>query len=143
MTIELSKIKALNAHLRFKVSDVEQSIEFYKKMFGVEPVEVKTACAKFRVPNPPLNFTLNQVSPGNIVLAHLGIQLASTQELTAMRDRWIERGLVIYDEMNGDYNLAFQNKIGIHDPDGNGWQFFTIPENGFVETSIYNVFGKN
>lgn len=54
-------VQALKAHLAINLRDVEQSIEFYKKLFGVEPSKVRTGYAKFNVENPPLNFTLNQV----------------------------------------------------------------------------------
>ncbi|HKP70767.1 MAG TPA: VOC family protein, partial [Pyrinomonadaceae bacterium] len=55
-----TQINSLKAHLAINVKDVETSIEFYKKMFGIEPSKVRTGYAKFDVSNPPLNFTLNQ-----------------------------------------------------------------------------------
>ena len=40
--------------------NVGASIEFYGKLFGIEPCKVRTGYAKFDVENPPLNFTLNE-----------------------------------------------------------------------------------
>ena len=54
-------VVALKAHVAINVRNVERSIEFYRKMFGIEPSKVRTGYAKFDVQNPPLNFTLNQV----------------------------------------------------------------------------------
>ena len=51
-------VNALKAHLALNVSDVTESIEFYRKLFGIEPSKVRTGYAKFDVQNPPLNFTL-------------------------------------------------------------------------------------
>lgn len=133
MPVEITKIRALNAHLRFNVGDLERSIEFYQKMFGVEPDAVRTGCAKFKVSNPPLNLTLNQVSPGQLAPMSLGIQISSARELKAMRDRWIELGLIVCGEKNGGDCPASQNKIRINDPDGNGWRFFAASEDGFAE----------
>ncbi|HEY5837553.1 MAG TPA: VOC family protein, partial [Pyrinomonadaceae bacterium] len=58
-------VNALKAHLALNVNDVTESIEFYRKLFGIEPSKVRTGYAKFDVQNPPLNFTLNQGSVPN------------------------------------------------------------------------------
>ena len=42
-------VQALKAHLALNVKDVERSIEFYKKLFGIEPSKVRTGYAKFNV----------------------------------------------------------------------------------------------
>ena len=84
-----NQINTLKAHLAINVSDVEQSIGFYKKMLGIEPSKVRTGYAKFDVANPPLNFTLNQVPfTGKGALSHLGIQVATTDDVVAMKTRW-------------------------------------------------------
>src|SRR5687767_2760967 len=93
-------VKVLRAHLALNVKDVGRSIEFYKKMLGIEPSKVRTGYAKFDVQNPPLNFTLNQVPFGERgALSHLGLQVASTEDVLATRERWPEAGLVTRDEM--------------------------------------------
>src|SRR5215217_7278393 len=93
-------VRALKAHLAINVKSVEESIEFYKKMLGLEPVKVRRGYAKFDVHNPPLNLTLNQVPFGERgALSHLGIQLNSTEDVLAMRENWQEQGLLTRDEM--------------------------------------------
>jgi catechol 2,3-dioxygenase-like lactoylglutathione lyase family enzyme len=42
-----AEINTLKAHLAINVSNVERSIDFYKKMFGIEPSKVRTGYAKF------------------------------------------------------------------------------------------------
>ena len=74
-TVSGSEVSALKAHLALNVKSVEQSIQFYRKMFGIEPSKVRTGYAKFDVHNPPLNLALNEgpvTSRG--ALSHLGIQ---------------------------------------------------------------------
>ena len=93
-------VQALKAHLAINVRNVEQSIEFYKKLLGIEPAKVRRGYAKFDVQNPPLNFTLNQHQFGERgALSHLGIQVASTDDVMATRERWLEAGLLTRDEM--------------------------------------------
>ena len=120
-------INTLKAHLAINVRDVEQSIEFYKKLFGIEPLKVRTGYAKFDVANPPLNFTLNQV-PFNEsgALSHLGIQVSTTDDVIAMRDAWKANGLLPREEMQTTCCYALQDKAWVHDPDGNEWEVFVV-----------------
>jgi catechol 2,3-dioxygenase-like lactoylglutathione lyase family enzyme len=134
MTTETRKIETLKAHLAINVRDVEQSIEFYKKMFGIEPSKIRTGYAKFDVANPPLNFTLNQVSFGERgALSHMGIQVASTEDVLAMREQWHQQGLITRDEMQTDCCYATQDKTWVYDPDGNEWEVFVVLKDNLPE----------
>ncbi len=116
------------------VSDVENSIDFYKKMFGIEPSKVRTGYAKFDVQNPPLNLTLNQgLVSGQGALSHLGIQVVGTEDVIALRDQWKERGLVPREEMQTTCCYALQDKAWVNDPDGNEWEVFTVIEDNLAE----------
>jgi catechol 2,3-dioxygenase-like lactoylglutathione lyase family enzyme len=127
-------INTLKAHLAINVRDVEQSIEFYKKLFGIEPLKVRTGYAKFDVANPPLNFTLNQVPfDGSGALSHLGIQVASTDDVIAMRDGWKASGLLPREEMQTTCCYALQDKGWVHDPDGNEWEVFVVLKDNLSE----------
>ncbi|HZG17282.1 MAG TPA: ArsI/CadI family heavy metal resistance metalloenzyme [Candidatus Bathyarchaeia archaeon] len=114
------------AHIGLNVSNLEKSIEFYRKLFGADPVKVKPEYAKFLLETPGLNFTLNlrdEVS-GNQV-GHFGIQVESTEEVVAHKKRLEDNGILSqYDEMNTTCCYALQDKFWIHDPDGNEWEFF-------------------
>ena len=131
-----TSINTLKAHLAINVRNVEQSIDFYKKMLGIEPSKVRTGYAKFDVQNPPLNLTLNQVPfTDRGALSHLGIQVASTGDVLAQRERWIAAGLVTRDEMQTNCCYAKQDKTWVHDPDGNEWEVFVVLEDNLPETS--------
>ena len=127
-------INTLKAHLAINVKDVDRSIEFYKKMLDLEPSKVRTGYAKFDVANPPLNLTLNQIPfEGSGALSHLGIQVAATEDVTAMRDRWAERGLLPREEMQTTCCYALQDKAWVHDPDGNEWEVFVVLQDNLSE----------
>ena len=132
-----TEIKTLKAHLALNVKNVEQSIEFYKKMLGFEPSKVRTGYAKFDVQNPPLNLTLNQHSFNEQgALSHLGIQVASTEDVLATKARWEEAGLKTFDEMQTNCCYALQDKSWVQDPDGNEWEVFVVLEDNLAETSM-------
>jgi predicted lactoylglutathione lyase len=132
----MADIKALKAHLALNVHNVEHSIEFYKKLFGIEPSKIRTGYAKFDVQNPPLNFTLNEHGFGERgALSHLGIQVTSTDDVLATREKWIEVGLLTRDEMQTSCCYALQDKTWVKDPDGNEWEVFVVLEDNLAETT--------
>ena len=128
--------QALKAHLALNVRNVERSIEFYRKMLGIEPSKVRTGYAKFDVQNPPLNLTLNQGAFNERgALSHLGIQLGSTDDVLATRAKWSEQGLSTFDEMQTNCCYAIQDKTWVRDPDGNEWEAFVVLEDNLAESS--------
>lgn len=131
-----NSVVALKAHLALNVKNVEQSVEFYRKMLGIEPLKLRPGYAKFDVQNPPLNLTLNQ---GPVrergALSHLGIQVASTEDVMAVRQGWIDAGLQPRDEMQTNCCYALQDKSWIHDPDGNEWEVLVVPQDNLPTTS--------
>jgi hypothetical protein len=116
---------------------VEKSIEFYRKMLGIEPSKVRLGYAKFDVQNPPLNLTLNQNAFGERgALSHLGIQVGSTDDVLAMRQQWIDAGLVTRDEMQTNCCYAVQDKTWIQDPDGNAWEAFVVLQDNLPTSDL-------
>ncbi|MEP6911885.1 MAG: ArsI/CadI family heavy metal resistance metalloenzyme [bacterium] len=131
-----NRVNALKAHLALNVRNVVRSIDFYQKMLGIEPSKVRTGYAKFDLQNPPLNLTLNEVSfKERGALSHLGIQVASTEDVLAMREQWAKSGLVTRDEMQTDCCYATQDKTWVRDPDGNEWEVFVVLQDNLPETA--------
>lgn len=144
--------KTLKPHISLNVKDVTASVDFYKKLFGIEPLKFirgntathsivretqgldsempRFGYAKFDVENPSLNFVLNEVpfTEGG-TLSHLGIQVESTDDVLKTRERWVEEGLLTVDEMKVDCCYALQDKTWARDPDGNEWEVFVVLEN--------------
>jgi catechol 2,3-dioxygenase-like lactoylglutathione lyase family enzyme len=132
----MTEVHALKAHLALNVHNVERSIEFYRQLLGIEPSKVRTGYAKFDVQNPPLNLTLNEHSFGERgALSHLGIQVASTSDVLAMREQWVAAGLLTRDEMQTSCCYALQDKTWVKDPDGNEWEVFVVLQDNLAETA--------
>jgi catechol 2,3-dioxygenase-like lactoylglutathione lyase family enzyme len=129
-----NQINTLKAHLAINVKDVEKSIDFYRNMLGIEPSKVRTGYAKFDVQNPPLNLTLNQVAfSGKGSLSHLGIQVATSDDVAAMKAAWEAKGLIAREEMQTTCCYALQDKAWVNDPDGNEWEVFVVLEDNLAE----------
>jgi catechol 2,3-dioxygenase-like lactoylglutathione lyase family enzyme len=120
---------ALRPHLALTVTDVERSIPFYEALLGVAPEKVKPGYAKFSVAEPALNFTLNAGERAGLgAFNHAGIQVASTADVLAARERLVAAGLAAFDEMDTTCCYARQDKIWVHDPDGTPWEVFATHE---------------
>jgi predicted lactoylglutathione lyase len=120
----------MKTHISLNVSNVKNSVEFYTKMLGIEPLKVRNDYAKFDSANPPLNLTMNQVNfERGGSLSHLGLQVESSVEVLEMGKRWTENGLITLDEMQTDCCYALQDKTWVSDPDGNRWEVFVVLEN--------------
>ena len=134
-------IMSLKAHISLNVGNVELSIDFYRRMLGIEPCKVRKGYAKFDVENPPLNLVLNEV-PGvedptmshRSKLSHLGIQVANTAEVLSVREEWRNAGLTTRDEMQTNCCYAIQDKTWVTDPDGNEWEIFVVLTDNNAET---------
>jgi predicted enzyme related to lactoylglutathione lyase len=134
-----NQVKTLKAHLALNVHDVDRSIQFYKKMLGIEPSKVRNGYAKFDVQNPPLNLTLNEHSFGERgALSHLGIQVAATDDVLTMRRHWEQAGLITRDEMQTACCYALQDKTSAIQM-ANEWEVFVVLEDNLAETTSVNV----
>lgn len=128
-------VQALKAHLAINVNSVAESINFYRRFWGIEPSKVRPGYAKFDLQNPPLNFTLNEVpSSGRGALSHLGIQVGSTADVLATRERWQQLGLLPREEMQTSCCYALQDKAWVRDPDGNEWEVFVVLQDNLPAT---------
>ncbi|UKP00246.1 ArsI/CadI family heavy metal resistance metalloenzyme [Nostoc sp. UHCC 0870] len=133
----------LKTHVALNVTNIEKSVTFYRAMFGLEPVKYKPDYAKFDIPKPALNLTLNltnSVQTGG-ALSHLGVQVESTDEVKSAIQRFTDAGLALFTEDNTDCCYAVQDKVWVTDPDGNRWEVFvvkvedTTPDKNLVTTA--------
>jgi catechol 2,3-dioxygenase-like lactoylglutathione lyase family enzyme len=131
----------LRPHLALTVSDVDRSLPFYRALLGRDPAKVRPGYAKFEVEEPALNLTLNRGDRAGALgaLNHAGIQVSSTDDVLATRDRLAESGLVTFDEMDTTCCYARQDKVWVHDPDGIPWEVFTVLEDVDEERTLPQV----
>jgi predicted enzyme related to lactoylglutathione lyase len=119
----------LRPHLALTVTDVERSIPFYEALFGTGPEKRRPGYAKFSVSEPALNFTLTQGRRSELgAFNHAGIQVQTTEDVLAAKDRFTSAGLAAFDEMDTTCCYARQDKIWVRDPDGTPWEVFVTHE---------------
>lgn len=120
-------------HLALNTRSFDESVAFYRAFLGRDPVKHKPGYAKFDVDDPGLNLTLNQVPDpaggqpaGRRDINHLGIQVASTEDVEAAKRRLEDLGFDLREEQDTDCCYALQDKVWVTDPDGHAWEVFVV-----------------
>ena len=113
--------------LALNVSNLEEAIAFYSRLFGAEPAKTRPGYANFAIAAPPLKLILME-SPGQGgTLNHLGIEVADTDTVEAERARLAESGLASVDERGTTCCYAKQDKFWVQGaPDGERWEIYTV-----------------
>ncbi|MET7469241.1 ArsI/CadI family heavy metal resistance metalloenzyme [Micromonospora sp. NPDC005222] len=113
--------------LALRVSDLEGSVAFYSKLFGVEPAKRRPGYANFAVENPPLKLVLLEGEPGlPTVMDHLGVEVATTEEVDAATNRLTESGLITLEENDTECCYALQDKVWVRGPGDERWEVYTV-----------------
>ncbi len=109
--------------LALNVTDLEQAVEFYSKLFGTGPAKRKPGYANFAVADPPLKLVLFEDREGG-TLNHLGVETESAREVEAAEARLTDTGL----ETTGidDTICCYATKVEtwLTDPDGTQWEWY-------------------
>jgi catechol 2,3-dioxygenase-like lactoylglutathione lyase family enzyme len=112
--------------LALNVPDIDEAVEFYSKMFATEPNKRKPGYANFAIADPPLKLVLFEKAGADSRLNHLGVEVMSTDEVTAHQARLTSEGLGPVEE-NGTCCFAKQDKVWVDGPDGS-WEIYTVLE---------------
>jgi catechol 2,3-dioxygenase-like lactoylglutathione lyase family enzyme len=126
--------------LALRVSDLEGSITFYRSLFGVEPAKRRPGYANFAIAEPPVKLVLIEGEPGQpTVMDHLGVEVATTDEVHAATDRLAKLGLLTQVEDDTTCCYALQDKVWVHGPGAEPWEVYTVKADAPEATSIHTL----
>ncbi|MGK3094794.1 ArsI/CadI family heavy metal resistance metalloenzyme [Streptomyces sp. WAC01490] len=115
------------AQLALNVADLEASVAFYSKLFGVEPAKRRPGYANFAITTPPLKLVLVEGEPGQETrLDHLGVEVDSTDEVAAATARLKDAGLATFEENDTSCCYALQYKVWVHGPGKEPWEVYVV-----------------
>lgn len=111
-------------HVMLQVKDLEESVNFYRSLFGADPTSRKEDYAKWMLDDPRVNFSIAERNE-TAGIEHLGIQAESEVELEEIR-RNIARADTsrVRDEGDTVCCYAQSDKSWIADPQGVEWEAF-------------------
>ena len=121
--------------LALNVSDLDEAISFYSRLFDTAPAKRRPGYANFAVAEPPLKLVLIEGETGGS-LNHLGIEVDSVEDVRSAGDRMNEQGLNTTDADEATCCFALQNKFWANDGDGLPWEVYTVLADAPLDTSL-------
>lgn len=81
-------MQILKAHMSLNVSNIDASVAFYEKAFGVAATKRRPGYAKFDLQAPSLNLTMSEAPRTGLNASHFGIQVAATEDVLEAKARF-------------------------------------------------------
>jgi hypothetical protein len=112
--------------LALNVGELGPAVDFYSKLFATPPAKVRPGYANFAVDDPPLKLVLieGHGEPGTV--NHLGVEVASSGDVSAAGARLAGAGLATATEEQASCCYALQDKVWVDAPDGEPWEVYTV-----------------
>jgi catechol 2,3-dioxygenase-like lactoylglutathione lyase family enzyme len=113
--------------LALNVSDIDEAVAFYSKLFGAGPAKRRDGYANFAVTNPPLKLVLIENPGQGGTLNHLGVEVEDAGAVDAEQTRLAAAGLASVDERDTTCCYARRDKFWVQGtPDGPSWEVYTV-----------------
>ena len=125
----------MRLQLALNVSDLEKAVEFYSRLFGVEPARHRPGYANFAIDEPPLKLVLFEAghdcnddegcfdSAGGTI-NHLGVEVETTEEVLDAERRLSVSGLETTGVDDTQCCFAEKTETWVTDPDGTAWEWY-------------------
>jgi catechol 2,3-dioxygenase-like lactoylglutathione lyase family enzyme len=114
----------MRLQLALNVTDLEQAIDYYQRLFGVEVAKRKPGYANFEVDQPALKLVLFESADATDRLNHLGVETFADSDVLQAAERQREAGLEVELQQDEGCCFAKQNKAVSYAPDGTMWEWY-------------------
>ena len=111
--------------LALNVSDIDEAVTFYSKLFSAEPAKRRPGYANFAIADPPLKLVLFENAAAAGTLNHLGVEVASSDDVVAATRRLAADGLATRVEDGVTCCHALQDKVWVSGAD-TSWEVYTV-----------------
>ena len=112
--------------LALNVDDIDEAVAFYSKLFDTEPAKRRPGYANFAIDEPPLKLVLLENPGQGGSINHLGVEVASTDEVVGATRRFAAEGLETRIEDGTTCCYALQDKVWVTGPGGEPWEIYTV-----------------
>lgn len=109
--------------LALNVSNLDDAVAFYSKLFAAEPAKVEPGYANFAIADPPLKLVLIEGEGGG-TLNHLGVEVETGDEVAAAEGRLVAEGLETTGVDDTTCCFAVKTETWVRDPDGAPWEWY-------------------
>ncbi len=113
----------MRLQLAINVTDLDESMDFYTKMFDTAPQKVRPGYANFTIENPPLKFILFEGPEGGTI-NHLGVEVETATDVVAAESRLRESGLTTTGIDETECCYAEKTETWLDGPDATRWEWY-------------------
>lgn len=127
--------------LALNVANIDEAVEYYGKLFGVQPAKRKPGYANFAITTPPLKLVLFESAGSSERINHLGVEVFDSADVAEAAERFKAAGIAGPEEQ-GVCCYAEQDKIWSEDPQGLRWEWYRVIEDSetfFAEVAPADV----
>ena len=112
--------------LALNVSNLDEAVVFYSKLFKSAPAKVRPGYANFAIDEPPLKLVLIEGGgePGS--LNHLGVEVFSVEEVKEATTYFTANDVATTVEVQTTCCYAVQDKVWVDGPDNTRWEVYTV-----------------
>ena len=121
--------------LALNVSNIDEAIAHYSKMFGVGPAKVREGYANFAIADPPLKLVLIEGHGEAGTLNHVGVELEDTQAVADKITHAQNVGLPIEVQESTTCCFAVQDKVWVKGGEL-AWEWYTVLADAPSDTSL-------
>jgi len=124
----------MRLQLALNVSDIDEAVDFYTRLFGTGPARRRPGYANFAIDEPPLKLVLFETSgsPSNVSgccgvagsINHLGVETMTADEVLDAERRMIAAGLETTGIDDTMCCYAEKTETWVMDPDGHRWEWY-------------------
>jgi lactoylglutathione lyase len=112
--------------IALNVDDIDAAVAFYSRLFDAEPAKRRPGYANFALDEPALKLVLIENPGHGGSLNHLGVEVASTDEVVDATRRLSAAGLPTRVEDGTTCCYALQDKVWVTGPGGEPWEVYTV-----------------
>ena len=124
----------MRLQLALNVADLNEAVEFYSRMFGVQPARRRRGYANFAIDEPPLKLVLFEADDDSSdhagccgaggTINHLGVETETVEQVAEADRRLSGAGLETTGVDDTMCCYATKSETWVTDPDGARWEWY-------------------
>ena len=126
----------MRLQLALNVDDIDEAVDFYSRLFGVEPAKRRDGYANFAIDEPPLKLVLFETAGQGGTINHLGVETETEDEVFSAQQRLAAAGLRTTGVDETMCCFADKTETWVTDPAGVEWEWYVKSGDNEVRENI-------
>lgn len=118
----------MRLQLALNVTNIDEAVAYYTKLFNTEPHKRRKGYANFAIAEPPLKLVLFEHATMTERLNHLGVEVFDPDDVPNAQARLDEAGILDAVQPETTCCHATQDKVWSREPDGLRWEWYRITD---------------